>query len=203
MGKFGWTHVTDARKPGQGPDGSVQFAKGANGIISGSSTLIFNSGTSNLILSGNMDISGTITAHLFDVKQTTKEDITISGSTNFGDSSDDIHSFTGSVHILSGVLRQHYYHLTASSYTIQPYDSIIGVSSSAQVSINLQSAAAAGAGKILIIKDETIGTRSDANSIGITASGGQSIDNQSTYALSGDNPALTIFSNGTSKWFIY
>ena len=203
MGKFGWTHVTDARKPGQGPDGSVQFAKGANGIISGSSTLIFNSGTSNLILSGNMDISGTITAHLFDVKQTTKEDITISGSTNFGDSSDDIHSFTGSVHILSGGLRQHYYHLTATSYTIQPYDSIIGVSSSAQVSINLQSAAAAGAGKILIIKDETIGTRSDANSIGITASGGQSIDNQSTYALSGDNPALTIYSNGTSKWFIY
>ena len=127
----------------------------------------------------------------------------VSGSTNFGDDSGDTHVFTGSVTIVSGGLRKHYYELTATSYNVAAYDSIIGVSSSAYVSITVPSASVAGAGKILIIKDETSSTRADANQIAISASGGETIDNQSTYSLSGDNPALTIYSNGISKWFIY
>ena len=203
MAKFGWAHITDSNKVAQGPDGAVQFASGSGGVISGSLTLAFQHGSNNLILSGNMDISGTITAHVFDVKQTTKEEINVSGSTNFGDSSDDTHVFTGSVSIVSGGLRQHYYHLPSTTYNVAVYDSIIGVSSSAYVTINLPSASVAGAGRILIIKDETVGTRPDSNEIAISASGDETIDNQANYSLSGDNPALTIYSNGISKWFIY
>jgi len=202
MARFGWAHISNAKNLGSGPNGAVQFATGSDGEISGSSSFVYNYASNNLVLSGNMDISGTITAHVFDVKQTTKEEITVSGSTNFGNSSDDTHIFTGSV-IISGALRQNYYELKNTTYSVASYDSIIGVSSSAYVSITIPAASVAGPGSILIIKDETVGTRSDANRIAITASGGDKIDHQSTYSLSGDNPALTIYSNGVSKWFIY
>lgn len=202
MARFGWAHISDAKNLGSGGNGAIQFVTGSDGEISGSTTLTFNYNNNNLILSGNMDISGTLTAHVFDVKQTTKEEITVSGSTNFGDSSDDRHIFTGSV-IISGALRQHYYELKNTTYSVATYDSIIGVSSSAYVSITIPSASVAGAGTILIIKDETVSTRSDANRIAISASGGETIDHASTYSLSGDNPALTIYSNGVSRWFIY
>jgi hypothetical protein len=203
MGKFGWAHISDAKNLGSGPNGAVQFASGSDGEISGSATFTYDYVNTNLILSGNMDISGTITAHVFDVKQTTKEEISVSGSTFFGDSSDDIHAFTGSVIIVSGAIRQYYHELKTTSYSVNVYDSIIGVSSSAYVSIIIPSASVAGAGSTLIIKDETVSTRSDANKIAISASGGDTIDHSATYTLSGDNPALTIYSNGVSKWFIY
>jgi hypothetical protein len=112
-------------------------------------------------------------------------------------------SFTGSVSIVSGNLKQHYSSSASTSYTIAAYDSIVGITSTSYVSLTLPSAADAGAGRILIIKDETPSTRSDSNKIAVSASGGQTIDHQATYDLSGDNPALTIYSNGISKWFIY
>jgi len=203
MGKFGWAHVSNAKNLGSGPNGAVQFATGSSGEISGSAKFVYEYANNNLILSGNLDVSGTIRAHVFDVKQTTKQEISVSGSTNFGDDSGDRHVFTGSVIIVSGAFKQHYYELKSTTYNVAAYDSIIGVSSSAYVSILIPSASVAGRGSILIIKDETVGTRSDANRIAITASGGDKIDHQSTYSLSGDNPALTIYSNGVSKWFIY
>lgn len=203
MGKFGWVHVTQAQKPASGPDGSLQFAKGTDGEISGSSNLVYNYNTNFLVVSGNMDISGTLRANVFDVITTTKTEIDISGSTNFGDDSGDTHVFTGSIAIVSGSLRQHYSSSASTSYSVTAYDSIIGISSTSYVSITLPSAATAGPGKILIIKDETSVTRLESNKIAVSASVGQTIDNQSTYSLSGDNPALTIYSNGDTKWFIY
>jgi hypothetical protein len=203
MGKFGWAHITDAQKPAKGPDQSLQFASGSSGEISGSSNLMYDYTSDFLVLSGNMDISGTLRANVFDVITTTKTEIDISGSTNFGDDSGDQHIFTGSVSIISGGLRQHYSSSAFAAYTIAAYDSIVGFSSTSYISVTLPSAATAGTGKILIIKDETVSTRSDANKIAVSASGGQTIDGAATYSLSGDNPALTIYSNGISKWFIY
>jgi len=203
MGKFGWAHISSAANLGKGPDGAVQFASGSNGVISGSAKLVYNHNSDNLVLSGTLDVSGTIRAHVFDVKQTTKEEISVSGSTNFGDDATDTHVFTGSLTIVSGGFRQHYYELTATSYDIAAYDSIIGVSSSAYVVLNLPSASVAGVGRILTIKDETLSTRPNSNRIAISASTGETIDNQPNYSLSGDNPALTIYSNGSTKWFIY
>jgi len=203
MGKFGWAHITDSNKVAQGPDGAVQYASGSDGTISGSATFTFDHGSDFLILSGNMDISGTLRANVFDVITTTKTEIDISGSTNFGDDSGDQHVFTGSVSIVSGGLRQHYSSSVHPAYTIAAYDSIVGFSSTSYISVTLPSAATAGPGKTLTIKDESTSTRSDANKIAVSASGGQTIDGAATYSLSGDNPALTIYSNGISKWFIY
>ena len=207
MGAFGWVHISGAVDCAQGPDKAVQFATGAAGNfgrpLSGSSNFTYNETTKNLVLTGSMFISGTIKANAFDVITTTKTEIDISGSTSFGDDSSDSHIFTGSVAIVSGGLRQHYYKLTTTSHTVQPYDSIIGVSSSNFVSITLPSAATAGFGKILIIKDEFDATRTSAKRIAVSASGGQKIDHSATYSLTGDSPALSIYSDGISKWFIY
>tara|TARA_R100001082_G_C4364428_1_gene161115 strand:+ start:2882 stop:3493 length:612 start_codon:yes stop_codon:yes gene_type:complete len=203
MGKFGWAHITDSNKVAQGPDGAVQFASSSNGTISGSSNFLFNHNANALIITGSMDISGTLRANIFDVKQTTKTEIDVSGSTNFGDDSGDVHNFTGSLYIMSGGLSQYYSASAETTISVQSYNSIIGLQSANYVSLTLPSASVAGPGKILIIKDETDGTRSDANHIAISASTGEKIDHQTTYNLSGDNPALTIYSNGVDKWFIY
>ena len=203
MAKFGWAHITDSNKVAQGPDGAVQFASGSAGHISGSNTLVFDHGSNFLILSGNMDISGTLRANVFDVITTTRTEIDVSGSTHFGDDSGDTHVFTGSVSIVSGGLRQHYSSSAHIAYTLAAYDSIVGISNTNYVSVTLPSAATAGPGKILIIKDESTSTRPESNKIAVSASGGQTIDGQPTYSLSGDSPALTIYSNGVSKWFIY
>jgi hypothetical protein len=203
MAKFGWAHITEAHKSARGPDGAVQFASGSEGFQSGSQNLTYEYYNSKLFLTGTMYVSGTLRADVFDAIITTKTEIEKSGSTNFGDDSGDQHIFTGSVSIISGGLRQHYSSSAASSYTLEAYDSIVGITTTSYVSLTLPSAATAGQGKILIIKDESTSTRSDANKIAVSASGGQTIDGQATYSLSGDNPALTIYSNGVSKWFIY
>jgi len=202
MSEFGWAHITEAQKPAEGPDTSLQFAKGTEGFISGSENLTFNYNSNHLALTGTMVVSGTLRANVFDVITTTKTEIDVSGSTNFGNDNTDLHRFTGSVHI-SGGLAQNYYRLTNATYTANVYDSIIGVSSSAYTAITLPTAQAAGAGKILIIKDEWAATRTDAYQIAISASGGNKIDHGSTFSISGDNVALSIYSDGISKWFIY
>ena len=202
MAEFGWAFISGA-VTGKGAADAVQFIKTANGQVTGSSNFKFNSSTNSLFLTGTMAISGTLQAHSFDVIQTNTIEINQSGSTNFGNDSADTHVLTGSFIMISGGVRQHYYNLKSTTYSVNSYDSIIGVSSSAYVSITLPSASVAGAGRILIIKDESATTRSDVNKIAVSASGGEKIDRETTYSLSGDNPALTLYCNGVNNWFIY
>lgn len=202
MADFGWAYLSGA-VTGLGPAESIQYLRAADGDLTGSNNFTFNQTSNNLFLTGTMIISGTIQANTFDVIHTNVIEMDSSGSTNFGNDSSDTHVFTGSVTIVSGGLRQGYLHLTATSYNVGTYDAIIGVSSSAYVSITLPSASVAGAGKTLVIKDQTTSTRSDSNKIAISASSGEKIDRDTTYSLSGDNPALTLYSNGVDNWFIY
>ena len=202
MADFGWAYLSGA-VTGEGPAKAVQYLKATNGELTGSSNFTFNQTTDQLFLTGTMIISGTLQAHTFDVIHTNKVEISSSGGTNFGDDSTDTHVFTGSVSIISGGLRQHYYKVAGASHTVAVYDSIIGVSHANYTSIELPSAAVAGFGKILIIKDETGVTRVESKKIAVSASGGQYIDRENTYSLTGDNPALTLYSNGNNTWFIY
>ena len=202
MAEFGWAHLSGA-VTGEGPAKAVQYLKTSDGELTGSGNFTFNQTTDQLFLTGTMIISGTLQAHNFDVIQTNIIEIESGGSTNFGNDSADTHIFTGSVSIVSGGLRQHYYKLTGTSHTVQAYDSIIGVTNTNYVSIELPTAAAAGFGRVLVIKDETTSTRSDADKIAVSGSGVENIDRENTYSLSGDNPALTLYSNGVDTWFIY
>lgn len=202
MAEFGWAYISGSQT-GKGSANSVQFIKTLNGQLTGSENFTFNSSTNKMFLTGSMIISGTLQAHTFDVIHTNKIELSSSGGSNFGDDSGDEHVFTGSVSIVSGGLRQSYYHLSGASYSVQVYDSIIGVSHANYTSILLPSASVAGRGKVLIIKDETASTRIDSKKIAVSGSGTEKIDRDATYSLTGDNPALTLYSNGVDNWFIY
>ncbi len=54
---------------------------------------------SNIQITGNLDVSGDITAQEFHIEFISSSVLFLSGSTKFGDSLDDQHSFTGSVEI--------------------------------------------------------------------------------------------------------
>lgn len=68
-----------------------------DGTMSAESNLTFDGST--LILSGNMELSGTLYANEFVTNVTSKNVVNISatGSTTFGDTSDDTHTFVGSI----------------------------------------------------------------------------------------------------------
>ncbi len=118
MGKFGWAYVGGSLTPAKGGDQTIQFASGSAGEISGSNNLTYNYYTNKLALTGTMVISGTLQANVFDVITTTKTEIEIGGSTNFGNDQLDEHGFTGSVAVICGSFRQHYYKVTGASHTI-------------------------------------------------------------------------------------
>jgi hypothetical protein len=202
MADFGWAYLSGA-VTGVGPAESIQYLKSADGELTGSANFTFDNDTDSLFLTGSMIISGTIQAHTFDVIQTNIIEISSSGATSFGNDSSDTHVLTGSLTVVSGGLRNHYKKLTAASYTVLSYDHIIGVSSSAYVSITLQTAAAAGYGRVLVIKDEWSTTRTDSAWIAVSRSSSDTIDHGTTYTITGDSAALTLYSDGVSKWFIY
>ena len=204
MGEFGWAYISGSVS-GEGAAKSVQFIETLNGPLTGSESFTFDRSTSVLELSGTMKISGTIQAHTFDVIQTNKIEISSSGGTNFGNNCEDNHILTGSLIMASGAIKQYYKKVTAASYTVASCDSIVGISSSAYVSITLPSASAQGAGRILTIKDEYYVTRTLAGNthIALTASGADKIDHQANYVIEGDSVALTLYSDGAGKWFIY
>jgi len=68
-----------------------------NSIIIGKSS--FTSTADNTVYINNLDVDGTITANEFHTTYTSASIIYASGSTQFGDTLDDIHNFTGSVNI--------------------------------------------------------------------------------------------------------
>lgn len=98
MAEFGWAYVSGSNLP-QGPNKSVQVKDGDE--FNGNANLTYDTGTNELILSGNMHVSGTLFANEFTTNVTSKNIINLSatGSTQIGDSSDDIHSFTGTVNV--------------------------------------------------------------------------------------------------------
>lgn len=82
----------------QGCTGSLQYHTGSGGI-SGSCNLVFYTGSVPYILelTGNLNVSGTITAINYDVVNHTVTYFSSSGDSKFGDSLDDVHQFTGSI----------------------------------------------------------------------------------------------------------
>jgi hypothetical protein len=203
MADFGWAYLSGTAV-GRGSGDSVQYIESANGELTGSANFTFKPTSNQLFLTGTMVISGTIQANTFDIIQTNVIEIDSSGSTNFGNDSGDSHSYTGSLAIVSGSFRQHYKKLlTGGSYNVSAFDTVIGVSASAYTSIQLPTALNSH-GRIIVIKDERSETRTTTNPIGISCSvGGQTIDHGANYQITGDSAALSVYSDGVSKWFIY
>jgi hypothetical protein len=59
--------------------------------------------TNNQIISGNLDVAGTVTAQQLSITYVTSSVLYTSGSTKFGDTLDDTHQFTGSLFVTGNV----------------------------------------------------------------------------------------------------
>ena len=202
---------------GQGPVGSLQFNTGSGGI-SGSANLTFTSDT--LFVTGNLIVSGNIEANTFEIISTTVTEINQSGSTAFGDTNDDTHHFTGSLSVFSSsadlfaidILNKTTKIKTgltfnrvsvASNYSVLKSDYYVGIntaSPSAIITATLPNASTLNSGQTFVFKDE--GGAANSYNIVISASSGQTIDNQNKVILESPYASLTLYSDGSSKFFI-
>ena len=230
MAKFGWAYVDCADSGGSGsgsagPAYSLQFVTASGGgHTTGSMMLTFHTGThgghqpSTLILSGNMVVTGTLSASVLNYENITIIDAT--GSTFFGNTNDDMHERTGSfiVSMASGKFvlsasvtdqRTHvkafsglYRRSTTASITGSSTDYIIGCSGSANQKLFLPTASAVGAGGLLVIKDEYRNRTSTYVQITSALGTGNKIDGRDNYALTGTMPAINLYTDGT-HWLVY
>ena len=219
---FGWAYVDcDSAITAYGPTGSIQYMSGA-GITTGSAKMMYHTTSvggyqpSTMVLSGNLIVTGAVSASVFQYKNIQVIDAT--GSTFFGNTNDDTHSRVGSLvvkkaagtQILSAStlteavhvrgLNVLYEPVTVFSYTASTPTYILGVQNANNVRIEIPSASTYGSGALLIVKDEAP-TRAGTNII-LTGSGGYTFDNTPSYTLTGSMPAISLYSNGVN-WFVF
>ena len=223
MAQFGWAYVNCGDVTGSsggqaaGPTGSLQFLTGSN-ATSGSAKLVFYTSSfggysaNTLLLSGTLVVQGVLTASPFVVNQTD----TISGSTIFGNSSDDTHQIAGSLYVGAAAnaptlqvtpatsqtttlgLKVKYRSI-ASAGTSSTSDYILGFGGAGAIEYRIHSASTAGSGSLLLIKDEL---SSRGGAITLSASTGDTIDGNSFYEITGTSPAISLYSNG-ANWFVF
>tara|TARA_R110000850_G_scaffold85936_2_gene185357 strand:- start:6354 stop:7004 length:651 start_codon:yes stop_codon:yes gene_type:complete len=216
MAQFRWAYVNCTEETSvsiAGPTGSLQFLSTSSGL-SGSQNLIYNTSSNTLYITGTLLVSGTISASSFVVNQTD----TISGSTIFGNSDDDTHQFYGSLGVAQVTgpnvfkvvtnlsqsktlgMRFNYRTIASSGITSSTGDYIIGFGGSGNIEFRLHSASVHKSGAILVLKDEN--SSRGVSSVTISASTGDTIDNNGAYILTGSNPAISLYSNG-ANWFVF
>ena len=160
--------------------GSSQLAGVTATTISASSTL---QAVGNAIIGGNLAVSGTINFSGGDINNTT-----IGGTT------------PAPVNQTAGTVKYRSKDNGDSPYSVVASDYIIGVDTSGgAVQINLQAAATAGTGRMLIIKD-TKGT-AGTNNITIEPNGSEKIDRQLNMVIAANSGSVILFCDG-SEYFI-
>jgi hypothetical protein len=116
----------------------------------------------------------------------------VSASTFYGDGS----NLTG---INAGISYSR--RAVTSTITASINDTILGVTAGSSLEIRLPSAADYSAGQYFTIKDE--GGNANTNNITVITSGSQTIDGQTSIILESPYAAVNLYSDGTSKFFIY
>ena len=201
----------------QGPVNSIQF-NSPGGDLAGSGNLTFSNGT--MFVTGTLIVSGGIEANTFDIISTTITEINQSGSTALGNSNDDTHHFTGSLSVFSsstdlfavdvenkstkiktGLVFNRI--AVTSNYSVLVSDYYVGIDTatpSAVITASLPPAESLQSGQTFVFKDE--GGSAHQHGIVIKPSGSQKIDNQNKVILESPHASLTIYTDGTSKFFI-
>ena len=209
MAKFGWAYINcsdTGSAAAHGPAGAVQFVHGT-GSQTGSYRFRYltgaygeHTGSSTLVLSGNMIITGTLSASVFNYENISIIDAT--GSTFFGNSRDDRHFRTGSFTIwgysgsgddqstsilsASAYSRQvfvkgfggAYKNVTSSHYTASTENYILGIATpftggTKPVRVTIPSPSLYSAGAVLLVKDEV--SARGGSSIVLTRSAGAGV----------------------------
>mgnify|MGYP003628340617 FL=1 len=214
-----------------GPSGSVQYMTGAGDTFSsGSANFTYQSAHNLLQLTGTLSVTGTISASHMHIEDVTVIDAT--GSTKFGNSNDDTHIRTGSLSVwkadgagyvlsasvaetrvyitgsggltVSGAFQGNYRNVLVDKVTASAGDYIVGINvGDLRTDFRLPSAATVGRGGIVIVKDEYPGSRSTGSAIHISGSGADTIDNATYYLLTGSMPAIHLYSNGATEWYVF
>jgi len=234
MAQFGWAYIncTDQGSDGSGSAGppySLQFVTESGGATTGSALLTYYSAStysydaSTLVLSGNMIVTGALSASVYHIEDIAVIDAT--GSTFFGNSDDDEHIRTGSLVIAPAGVSPSTYALSSSvvdgrtsvrafsgryrqitgNGNIATDDYIIGCSGSGNQTLQLQSGSNVLSGSLLIIKDEY--KERSGTSITIVASehhlaGGFHIDGEANYTMDGTLSAISLYCDGYN-WFVF
>ena len=105
MAEFSWAYIDGSGAGGanaSGPTGSIQYRvadAGGKATLSGTTNFMFHTASNLMAVTGNVEISGTLTANQdnINVIDKTVTNLSASGDTIFGDTSDDTHQFTGSL----------------------------------------------------------------------------------------------------------
>ena len=223
MAQFGWAYIDcgDASDAAEGPTGSVQIHH-ADGDLTGSEYLVYHSSSTTgydpntLVLSGNLIVTGAISASVYHIEDIAIIDAT--GSTYFGDDQTDIHARTGSLEVYSdsalifkanaingqttvGGLQGTYKRVTTTPFTASVSQMVLGVDTgNSDVTICMPSASSAGAGAVMFIKDQSTRTSSRIYISGSTGGSQELIDSASYYILSGTYPAINLYSDGLNWW---
>tara|TARA_Y100001937_G_scaffold37480_2_gene53447 strand:- start:2723 stop:3427 length:705 start_codon:yes stop_codon:yes gene_type:complete len=234
MANFGWAYVNCEDTGGgsgqaAGPTGSLQFLTGAN-ATSGSAFLLYHTSSvsnfspSTMILSGNLVVTGAVSASVFHYQDITEIDAT--GSTSFGNTNDDTHMRTGSLvvteagagaatnFVLSASATQKvvsvagfagkYTAISDTNIALTTDSHIYGITRTSATSLVVPAANTVPTGLIWTIKDEVTARTGASNNITLTSSSPVQnlFDGAPTYILTGTMPAISIYSNGTN-WFVF
>jgi len=108
-----WAYINCADAAVSGSDGQIQFAQNVNGKVrhGSSAALRFSTASAaqggspdNLLqVTGNVAVSGTLIANAYKVNVHEVNIIHSTGSTRFGDTTDDKHQFSGSVYAIGDI----------------------------------------------------------------------------------------------------
>lgn len=228
---FGWAYVDcDSAVTAKGPTGSIQFMSGS-GVTLGTSKMMYHTaalGTyqpSTMVLSGNLIVTGAISASVFQYKNIQIIDAT--GSTSFGNTNDDTHTRVGSlivkksggsgVKVLSASMATEAVHVRGLNvlyefvpattdaiaiYTASAPSYIIGVRSTGSVKIEIPAPSTYGSGALLLVKDEVGHLNGTDIRLSASSGGTYTIDGGTNYILTGSNPAISLYSNG-ANWFVF
>ena len=200
MGEFGWAYVQGGALTGAlGPTGSVLLKTGEK-EISGSSRLMFDTSSYALSLSGSLYTSGAITASylylpdLIGATAVSSKFLALDSNNNLV-----LTSSEGTTSGSSGISYSR--RAVTSTITASISDTILGVSAASALEIRLPTAGSYSSGQYFTIKDEA--GNSNINNITILTTGVETIDGHVSITLESPYSAINIYSDGTSKFFIY
>ena len=103
MAEFSWAYIDGTgNADASGPTGSIQYRVAdvdGKTTLSGTTNFMFHTASNLMAVTGNVEISGTLTANQYNINviDKTVTNLSASGDTIFGDTSDDTHQFTGSL----------------------------------------------------------------------------------------------------------
>lgn len=146
----------------------------------------------------DLHVNGTVFAEELKVKVTEVERVHLStsGSTTFGDTSDDVHKFVGNVELTGGVIYNRV--AVTNNYSITSSDHILAVRTNQNITLSLPLASTIEAGQIFYIKDE-LGT-AETNTVTIAATGLDTIEGLASVHFVSDRNSIAVYCDGTSGY---